>query len=68
MRAGRQPQSFWQRPCFGIGTATGDSTVTLGQTVDVCQIDAPAGVTITAVAADGQGTYTLASGGTLIVE
>ena len=48
--------------------ATGDSTVTLGQTVDVCQIDAPAGITITASAADGQGTYTLASGGILIVE
>jgi hypothetical protein len=48
--------------------ATGDSSVVLGGTVETAQIDAPAGVTITAKAADGQGTYTLSSGGTLIVE
>ena len=48
--------------------ATGDSTVVIAGDVDVAQIDAPAGVTITAAAADGQGTYTLSSGGTLIVE
>jgi hypothetical protein len=48
--------------------ATGDSNVVLGGTVETAQIDAPAGVTITAKAADGQGTYTLSSGGTLIVE
>jgi hypothetical protein len=48
--------------------ATGDSSVVLGGTVETAQIDAPAGVTITAKAADGQGTYPLSSGGTLIVE
>ena len=48
--------------------ATGDSSVVLGGDVEVAQIDAPGGVTIHAAAQDGQGTYTLASGGTLIVE
>ena len=48
--------------------ATGDSRVTIAGDVDVCQIDAPAGVTIIAAAADGQGTYDLSSGGKLIVE
>lgn len=47
--------------------ATGDSAVVLGSDVDTSQIDAPAGVTITAQAASGQGTYTLSSGGTLVV-
>ncbi len=48
--------------------ATGDSDIILGSTIESAQIDAPAGVTITASAASGQGTYTLSSGGTLIVE
>lgn len=48
--------------------ATGDSTVTLGGDVEVAQIDAPGGVTITAKADGGQGTYDLASGGKLVVE
>jgi hypothetical protein len=48
-------------------TATGDSTVTFTQAVDLSQIDAPAGITITAVGGEG-GTYTLTSGGTLVVE
>ncbi len=48
--------------------ATGDSKVLIAGDVNVAQMDAPAGVTITASAADGQGTYTLSSGGTLIVE
>ena len=48
--------------------ATGDSKVIIAGDVNVAQIDAPAEVTVTAAAAEGQGTYTLASGGTLIVE
>ena len=48
--------------------ATGDSKVVIAGDVDVAQIDAPAGVTITASASDGQGTYTLSSGGPLVVE
>lgn len=48
--------------------ATGDSKVLIAGDVNVAQIDAPAGVTITATASDGQGTYTLSSGGTLVVE
>jgi hypothetical protein len=46
--------------------ATADSTVTLAGSFSLDQIDAPAGVTITAVAAES-GTYTLASGGTLVL-
>lgn len=48
--------------------ATGNSSVTLGGDVEVAQIDAPEGVTVTARAEAGQGTYTLSSGGTLVVE
>lgn len=48
--------------------ATADSDVVIGCEVDVAQIDAPAGITITAKAADGQGEYDLASGGKLIVK
>ena len=48
--------------------ATGDSSVVLGGDVEVAQIDAPGGVTITAKADGGQGTYELASGGKLVVE
>ena len=48
--------------------ATGDSSVVLGSDVETAQIDAPAGVTITAKAASGQGTYPLSSGGTLVVQ
>ena len=48
--------------------ATGNSCVTLGSDVETAQIDAPAGVTITAKADAGQGTYSLSSGGTLVVE
>ena len=48
--------------------ATSDSTVTLASDLESAQVDAPAGVTITMKASAGQGTYTLASGGTLIVE
>ena len=48
--------------------ATADSAVTLASEVDQAQIDAPAGVTITAKAASGAGSYTLYSGGTLVVE
>ena len=48
--------------------ATGDSNVILSDTVETAQIDAPAGVTIHAKAADGAGEYTLSSGGKLIVE
>ncbi|MBR5571853.1 MAG: hypothetical protein IKV99_04355 [Oscillospiraceae bacterium] len=44
--------------------ATGNSEVTLMGTVDVAQIDAPAGVTVVAHAGD-KGTFALASGGTL---
>ncbi len=52
-------------------TATGESTVVLIGDVRVSQIDAPAGVTITAEAGEGctlSGTYVLAGGGTLCVE
>ena len=48
--------------------ATGDSNVILSDTVETAQIDAPAGITIHAKAADGAGEYTLSSGGKLIVE
>jgi hypothetical protein len=47
--------------------ATGDSRVTIRGDVNLSQIDAPAGITINAVA-DESGTYTLDSGGTLILE
>ena len=47
--------------------ATADSNVTIVGEVDVSQIDAPAGVTITAVAGQS-GTYKLASCGTLILK
>jgi len=53
------PRSKW--------TATADSTVTLVGGLDLSQIDAPTGVTITATAAQS-GTYTLESGGTLVVK
>ncbi len=48
-------------------TATSDSNVTIVGDIDVSQIDAPSGVTITAVAGQS-GTYTLAGGGTLILK
>lgn len=44
------------------------STSASGGSLESAQIDAPAGVTVTAKAASGQGTYTLSSGGTLVVE
>ena len=47
--------------------ATADSDVVLGGDVEVAQIDAPEGVTVTALAAEGAGEYTLSSGGRLIV-
>ncbi|MDB9822645.1 hypothetical protein OAC89_03000 [Deltaproteobacteria bacterium] len=47
--------------------ATGNSNVTIVGSIDVTQIDAPRGVTINAVAGES-GTYTLASGGTLILK
>ena len=47
--------------------ATADSNVTIIGNVDFAQIDAPAGVTITAVAGE-EGTFTLKSGGTLILK
>jgi len=47
--------------------ATADSNVTIVGSVDVSQIDAPAGVTITAVAGES-GTHKLAGGGTLILK
>jgi len=47
--------------------ATKDSNVTLIGDVDISQIDAPAGVTITAVAGQS-GTYRLASCGTLVLK
>ena len=53
------PRSRW--------VATADSNVTIIGEIDLSQIDAPAGVTITAVATES-GTYTLASGGTLILK
>jgi hypothetical protein len=52
------PLSMW--------IATADSNVTIIGNIVLSQIDAPAGVTITAVGAES-GTFTLASGGTLIV-
>lgn len=48
-------------------TATADSNVTIVGSVNVSQLDAPAGVTITAIAGQS-GTYKLASGGTLILK
>jgi hypothetical protein len=51
-------------------TATGDSTLCLVGDTKAEQIDAPAGVTISATAGEGcalSGTYTLASGGKLVV-
>jgi hypothetical protein len=48
-------------------TATADSSVTIIGEVDLSQIDAPAGVTITAIAQEG-GTHKLASCGTLILK
>jgi hypothetical protein len=47
--------------------ATADSNVTIVGEVNLAQIDAPAGVTITAVAGQS-GTYKLASCGTLILK
>ena len=47
--------------------ATADSNVTIVGSVDLSQIDAPAGVTITAVAGES-GTHKLAGGGTLILK
>ena len=52
---------------FGKWVATSDSNVTIVGEVDVSQIDAPAGVTISAVASQS-GTYKLASCGTLILK
>lgn len=48
-------------------TATADSSVTIIGEVEVSQIDAPAGVTITAVAGQS-GTYKLASCGMLVLK
>ena len=48
-------------------TATNASNVTIAGEVNLDQIDAPGGVTITAVC-DQEGTYTLASGGTLVLK
>ena len=48
-------------------TATNASHVTIVGEVDMEQIDAPGGVTITADC-DQEGTYTLASGGTLVLK
>jgi len=48
-------------------TATADSQVAIVGNIDISQIDAPAGVTITAEAGEN-GTYTLASGGKLILK
>jgi hypothetical protein len=53
------PRSKW--------IATADSNVTIVGSVDVSQIDAPAGVTITAIAGES-GTHKLAGGGTLILK
>jgi hypothetical protein len=47
--------------------ATANSNVTIIGNIDLSQIDASAGVTINAVAGES-GTYTLASGGTLILK
>jgi hypothetical protein len=48
-------------------TATADSDVTIIGDIDLSQIDAPAGVTITAIAGES-GKYKLASCGTLILK
>jgi hypothetical protein len=48
-------------------TATADSQVVIVGSVDLDQIDAPAGVTITATAAKA-GKYNLKSGGKLILK
>jgi hypothetical protein len=48
-------------------TATADSTVTIDGSVNVSQLDAPKGVTINAMAGE-EGTFTLSSGGTLILK
>jgi hypothetical protein len=48
-------------------TATADSTVTIVGGFNGSQIDAPEGVTITAIAGQS-GTYKLAGGGTLILK
>ena len=48
--------------------ATSDSNVILSGTVETAQLDAPAGVTIHAKAADGAGEYPLSSGGKLVIE
>lgn len=48
-------------------TATKDSKVTIIGDLNIGQIDAPAGVTITATAGEA-GTFTLASGGTLVLK
>jgi hypothetical protein len=48
--------------------ATADSNVTFSAETDLEQVDAPAGVTITAKADSNQGTYDLYSGGKLVVE
>jgi hypothetical protein len=53
------PRSKW--------IATANSNVTIIGNIDLSQIDASAGVTINAVASES-GTYTLASGGTLILK
>jgi len=53
------PRSKW--------VATADSNVTIIGEIDLSQIDAPAGVTITAIAGES-GTYKLSSGGTLILK
>ena len=52
-------------------TATADSKVTLADNVDLSKIDAPIGVTITALAGKDcilKGAYKLASGGILSVK
>jgi hypothetical protein len=48
-------------------TATADSRVTIEGSLSVSQIDAPRGVTINAIAGE-EGTFTLSSGGTLILK
>jgi hypothetical protein len=47
--------------------ATADSRVVILGSVDLDQIDAPAGVTVTATAAKA-GSYTLKSGGKLVLK
>ena len=51
----------------GKWVATADSNVTIDGSVNVSQIDAPKGVTINAIAGE-EGTFTLSSGGTLILK